>query len=193
MLACKIDVFQNLVHDKFPTVTDLVKQIVVIGIDRFIIPRKISVSLHFVKIEIGSPESGNSTIVVEGCRIGGRSRLVDILQKIIAAEEIGPCTIGPSRHLIYIKICHQQRTGSTGSQIVAGSATATGQFLCTWNEIYIKTIGIKVQFSLVGKELVGIQFIGRLLVKEVAARSKCYCCNGKTVYYLFHHYFVVII
>ena len=110
--------------------------------------------------------------MVQSGGIRRRCGLGDILQEIVATEQVLPCAVGPAGHLVDIEVFQQKTTRGTRGEIVAGTTAVIGQIFRTRHHIDIQTIGIQLQLIGIGEELTGTDLVDRLFVQQVTTGTQ---------------------
>ena len=183
MVTGVVYVPQHAVHHDFTVVAKLVESRRVLRVYRMVVPRHVAISLHFIEIEEGTPEPGDTTVVVD--HLGGACGLVHVLQKIVDTEEVFPCAYRPTGHLACSEVLLKEGCGGVASQVVA-RRPACCQFLGPRCHVEIQPVGIQLELLFIGKKLLGIHSGDGPLVKVVVTRTAEQRGKRQTYIYLFH-------
>ena len=174
VIAGEIQVFQNFVHDIFPTVTRLVERFLVGRFDDIVVPRYATECFDQFEIVPCSPETGHSFVVSEGL-FAYTLRFVHTLEEGVDVVDEIPRTCGPSALQRGVPGRLEKVGRGIDDLYDVTVAIAERQVGCRRKIIVDKSVRIFFQRGFVFEIYVGTDLLNRLSVEEIFAG-----CQGQT-------------
>ena len=187
--AGEFDVFEYLAHHVFATVARLVKRLVIVGIDRRIVPGHCPESLDLVPIEIGTPETGDALVVSERCLADGR--LSEVVEKIVDVAQILPIARSPARLVVGIKVVREELVFAAPCQAV-GTGVARGHGGGGRTHRLQKAIDVGLQIGFVAEIARSVDFVGILLREKILAGTEERDARQEHEYLFHRSYFLQV-